>query len=228
MKPVPTTFAVGLLASALALALNAAPAAPSLRNVDAATKVQRAAPGRTLTLASSEAPSTIVSTWLRGKGHASADLNALRVVAQRSDRKGVRHVRMQQEVGGLAVYNAYVKAAVGKRGELLSVIDALAPLPATGLKGAAIDERAALGRAQASLGIASAIPATVQRVGAETRFARAKGFAEGPRVTRVAVPLADGSLQVGFLVETRRMQAVMDDVVEVEQVLHGDGFVGGN
>jgi hypothetical protein len=221
MKPVPTTFAVGLLASALALALNAAPAAPSLRNLDATTKVQRAPPGRTLTLASPEAPSTIVSTWLRGKGHASATVNALRVVAQRVDRKGVRHVRMQQEVGGLAVHEAYVKAAVGKRGELLSVIDALAPLPTSGLKAATIDERTALARAYAAQRITGATPALVQRIGAETRFAKGKGFAEGPRVTRVAVPLADGSLQVGFRVETWRTAGN----ALVETLISGDGRV---
>src|SRR5688572_29668389 len=111
MKAISTTFAVGLLASAIALAVQAAAGTgPALRDSDAATRIERASQGRPLTLPAQAAPATVVSNWLRTRGHGTSSLNALRVASDKADRAGVRQVRMQQEVGGLAVYGSYVKA----------------------------------------------------------------------------------------------------------------------
>jgi hypothetical protein len=221
MKVLASTCAVGLLSAAVALAVQAAAATPTPRDDRAATRITRAANGQALTAPSQAAPSTIVSNFLRGKGHGSGAVNALRVRADALDRKGVRQLRMQQEVGGLAVYGAYVKAAVGRNGAVLSVVENLAPIPATGLQAAKVDETAALRVALGARKIAGAAPARVQKLGAATKFAKTAGFHDGPIVTRVAVPLADGGMQVGFLVETWREAG--NDLVET--LVSGDGRV---
>jgi hypothetical protein len=221
MKVLSTTFAVGLLSAAIGLAVQAAAATPALRDGHASTRISRADAGRSLSPPSQAAPASVVSSWLRGKGHGSGTVSALRVVSDRADPKGIRQLRMEQQVGGLAVYGAYVKAAVDKRGELLSVIENLAPVPATGLGRARIDEAAALRVAIASLKIPASAPGVVMRAGAATRFAKGQGFVDGPLVTRVAVPLSDGSLQVGFLVQTWRTSGNR----LVETLVSGDGDV---
>lgn len=221
MKILASTCAVGLLSAAVALAVQAAAAVPTPRDDRAATRINRAPNGQALTAPSQAAPSTIVSNFLRGKGLGSGAVNALRVRSDSPDSKGVRQLRMQQEVGGLAVYGAYVKAAVGRNGALLSVVENLAPVPATGLQAAKVDEIAALRVALTARKIAGAAPARVQKIGAATKFAKSAGFHDGPIVTRVAVPLADGGLQVGFLVETWREAG--NDLVET--LVSGDGRV---
>ncbi|MUV14515.1 M36 family metallopeptidase [Noviluteimonas gilva] len=221
MKILASTCAVGLLSAAVALAVQAAAAVPTARDDRAATRINRAGNGQALTAPSQAAPSTVVSTFLRGKGLGSGAVNALRVHSDTLDRKGIRQLRMQQEVGGLAVYGAYVKAAVGRNGALLSVVENVAPVPATGLQAAKVDETAALRVALGARKIAGAAPARVQKIGAATKFAKTAGFHDGPIVTRVAVPLADGGMQVGFLVETWREAG--NDLVET--LVSGDGRV---
>lgn len=219
MKAISRTFAVGMLAGAVALAVQAAGGtSPTLRDGRDAARIDRAAPGKSLTAPGSATASTVVLNWLRGKGR---QVQGLRVKADNVDRDGVRQLRMKQEIGGLEVYGAYVKAAVGKRGELISVIDNLAPVPATGLKAATINEAAALRIAFSQLKINAAAPAARGRSGAETQFAKSREFVDAPRVTRVAVPLSDGSLQVGFKVET--WQAKGNRLVET--LVSGDGRV---
>lgn len=219
MKLLSTTCAVGILAGAIALVVQAAAGpSPSLRDSRAATRIDRALPGKALTAPRSATASTVVSNWLASKGR---QVSGLRVGSDRSDHSGIRQVRMKQEVGGLEVYGAYVKAAVGKRGELLSIIDNLAKVPTTGLAAAKINEAAALRVAFASLKITTAAPAIKSRTGAQTQFAKPAGFLESPRVTRVAVPLSDGSLQVGFRVQTWQAKGNL----LVETLVSGDGRV---
>jgi extracellular elastinolytic metalloproteinase len=213
------TFAVGMLSAALALAVQAAAGPASLRNANDATRVVRGN-GNALTAPSSAGGSAVVATWLRGKGLGSA-ANAMRTVSDKPDRKGIRQLRLKQEVGGLQVYGAYAKAAVGKRGELLSIIENFVAVPATGLKTASINEATALQAAFTKLALKDKVPGVVSRTGAVTQFAKGKGFVENPSVTRVAVPLSDGSLQVGFLVETWRTAGNS----LVETLVGGDGRV---
>ena len=221
MKVLASTCAVGLLSAAIALAVQAAVATPTPRDDRAATRISRAPNGQALTAASQAARATIVSNYLRGHGQGAAALNGLRVLSDAPGRKGIRQLRMQQEVGGLAVQGSYVKAAIDANGRLLSVIENLAPVPATGLQAAKVDELAALRVALAARKIAGAAPARLQKAGAETKFAKTAGFHDGPRVTRVAVPLAGGGMQVGFLVETWREAG--NDLVET--LVSGDGRV---
>src|SRR6185295_107657 len=114
---------------------------------------------------------------------------------------GVTHLRLEQQVAGLTVHGSYVKAAINGRGELIHVIEKLAPAGTP--KAAAIDESQALAAALQRLHPAAAASfAAGARSGNTTRFAAGAFFHADPRVTRVAVPMNDGTLAVGYLVET--------------------------
>ncbi len=217
----PTIFLPAtLLAAGIALAVHAADA-PLLPR-DMATHVLRADAGRAFTPPSSAAPAAVVAGYLRAHGRSDATTRSLRVRGEtRNARSGTRFLRMGQEVGGLAVYDTYAKAALNARGQLVSLIENLAPVPAKGVSAASIDESLALDAAIRALHIPAQATRVVLRSGPATRFARGNGFVEGPLVTRVAVPMADGSMQTGFLVQTWRTSGNR----LVETLVGGDGRV---
>ncbi|MBL9126991.1 MAG: M36 family metallopeptidase [Verrucomicrobiales bacterium] len=167
-------------------------------------RVSNSADARGLTAPSAERPSTIVAGFLRAKGVSPTVLASLRPIEEFATRgTGRRHVRLEQEVQGLRVYGAYVKAALNDRGELVHLIDASASVPPN-LIPPTVGEPAALATAlehlhpEAPRGLRSS-----GRSGNTTSFAGdAKFFHREPTVTRVAIPMSDGSLQTGFLVET--------------------------
>ena len=72
------------------------------------------APGaRSLSLPSRAAPAVVVATFLRARGFRPETVASLVVKkAGRVSRTGITHLRIAQEVEGLAVYGTYVKAAV--------------------------------------------------------------------------------------------------------------------
>lgn len=219
MKPT-SLLSATLLAAGIALAVHAADA--PLRPTDLPTRVLHADAGRAFTLPSSAAPSAVVASYLRANGRSDATVRSLRVRGQSAQaHNGVRFLRLGQEVGGLAVYDTYAKAAVNARGQLVSLVENLAPVPAKGVSAAAIDESLALNAAIRALNIPAQPTRAVTRSGTSTRFARGNGFVEGPLVTRVAVPMADGSMQVGFLVQTWRTSGNR----LVETLVGGDGRV---
>ncbi len=113
-------------------------------------------------------------------------------------RGGVTHVRVEQTAGGLRVVGAYAKVAVSSRGEVLQLIDNLAPEGA--VAPAKIDERTALARAMAKLGLAGQ-PGASSRVGNRTELPVSGDFHRAPQIERVAYR-TDGGLAEGFLVET--------------------------
>lgn len=195
-------LAVGLLSASLALAVHAAgnPVTPDAL----ATRSALAQGGRALTLPSQAAPASVAATYLRQRGHSDATVRSLKI---RSDSRhdDRRHLRMAQEVGGLMVYDTYVKATVNRRGELLGMVENLAPVPAGGVTRAAVGEATALAAAFRELKIAGAVPQVATRRGNTTSFAKARGFSAAPTVTRVAIPMSDGTLSTGFLVETWRV-----------------------
>ena len=88
-----------------------------------AARVTQAKAGKPLTAASNASPEAVVAGYLRDHGRASDDVASLRVVDRSTSANGVKHVRMEQEVDGLKVQGAYVKAATNQRGELVQVID---------------------------------------------------------------------------------------------------------
>ncbi|MBA3818121.1 MAG: M36 family metallopeptidase [Deltaproteobacteria bacterium] len=125
----------------------------------------------------------------------------LAVVTQSAPVNGVSHVRLEQTVGGLRVHGAYVKAAITDAGELVQVIEKLAP--ASGLpRAATLKHKDALGAAMKELGYDFATPAQTSANGQKLGFARGTEFHREPSVERVAYLDENGALRQGYLVET--------------------------
>ncbi len=179
-----------LLSSCLAVLVVFSPsvlAANSKRSIDLSSKgarVYRANGNAALTAPSRGARAEAVRSFLSQKGRGPA-AQSLQVIGE-NPRGAVTHLRFSQNVAGLPVYGTYVKASVDDRGRVLSVIE----------------------------NIVDPAPIAVARISGEEAVTRAIGFhhpgrlANGsfwfraPSATRVAVPLADGSLTEGYLVET--------------------------
>lgn len=164
-------------------------------------RVSRAGAAGRLTLPSTAARSEIVSAFLRGR-HDDATVGSLIVESENPTRLGTVHLRLRQQVAGLDVYGTYVKAAMTSAGELVSVVENLAPAGAPLLQ-ASIEYRDALAAA-----LRRHYPAgptdlpEVTATGNRAEFAGGGRFYQNPTVTRVAVPLANGRLRIGYLVET--------------------------
>jgi extracellular elastinolytic metalloproteinase len=145
----------------------------------------------------------VVRSYLRARGFSAATVDSLRQVGANTSRSGLVHLKFEQQVGGLRVHGRYLKAAINARGELVHLIENLAAVPTASLAGPAIAEpnalRAAMARvhpdAQINVGAGA-------RNGNATTFPRGAFFFADPSVTRVAVPMSDGSMTVGMLVET--------------------------
>jgi hypothetical protein len=184
-----------------ALAAYPATAATGGRWNERSANIYRSEGVHALTLPSTASPNAVVGQFLGAKGRDAATLRSIAMVSQGAARNGVAHSRMEQRVNGLAVYGSYAKAAINERGELVHLIENLAPVGR--LAGANINERqalaAALGRLYPSI---SADMAVSGRKAETTTFAGGAFFHTDPSATRVAIPMADGSLQEGFLVQT--------------------------
>jgi hypothetical protein len=151
-----------------------------------------------------------------------------------SPQTGMMHLRLEQEVAGLRVHDTYVKAAFTRRGELVHVIESLAPVPAAVSLQTRIDEAKALVIALRTLypTLRGQIPVT-GREGNTSLFAKSTFFYDSPRVERVLIPLSSGTLKPGFLVETwtqhgnRLHEALIDgdgSVLEVENRTNSDSY----
>lgn len=168
------------------------------------TAILGAGNGTPLALPQAGTAPAIIRDFMRNQ-HAGADLGLL--VAELENHRaahGLTHVRMAQEIGGLRVYGAYVKATVDDRGALVHVIDNLAETPRGGLAPALADEDEAL-RTVLALHHPAVAPGTLRSAtqdGNTTAYAHDGTFHRNPTVTRVAVPLDSGAMQEGFLVET--------------------------
>jgi len=186
--------------------------APVDTSADSARRY-RAPAGAALTPPSGEAPGAVVAAFVRARLDApTADSLALRkenLVA----RTGVTHLEFGQRVAGLDVHGTYVRASVNARGELVNLIENLAPLPPA-LVPASVDARGALesvlrryypGREFEGLEIGTE--------GASTTFGAGGLFSSDPTVTRVAVPMTNGAMHTGFLVETWDTENVLRHTV---------------
>ena len=154
-----------------------------------------------LTAASNAARPDIVAGFLRGR-HDAATIASLVTDSENPTADGPVHLKMHQRAGGLDVYGTYVKATTSRDGQLLSVIENLAPAgPA--LLPASIDYRDALTSAlqRRYPGGPTDLP-EVSAAGNRVEFGSNGRFLENPAVTRMAIPLANGRLRIGFLVET--------------------------
>jgi extracellular elastinolytic metalloproteinase len=187
---------------AAALLCSAAAFAQSAAGLDhGSARVERAAPGRPLSAASNAAPDAIVANQLRARGHSDAALASLDAVQSRRGPNGATQVRFEQRVAGLTVHGAYVKGTVNARGELVHLIDNLARVSAP--RAARIDASAAMKVALAQLhpGRSSELRVAATR-GNTTLFDGGSFFHGQPEATAVAIPMSDGSLARGWLVQT--------------------------
>jgi extracellular elastinolytic metalloproteinase len=192
-----TLSAVSALLMSAGLAMAQAPGLDR-----SAPRVSRAEAGRPLTAASRAAPAEIVIGFLRNRGRSAGVLASLRTTRSSLGAHGVTHLRMEQVVDGLVVHGAYVKAAVNARGELVQVLDRLVEVtaaPAASRIDAAAALRAAMARVHPSESIVFR-PAGAQ--GDSTAFEGGTFFHAAPTVTAVAIPLANGTLERGWLVQT--------------------------
>jgi extracellular elastinolytic metalloproteinase len=127
---------------------------------------------------------------------------SLGVARENRGARGVTHLLMEQSLGGRAVYGAYVKACLDAQGRLTSVIDAtVAPGQVRKSSLTANDARAAA----LAFRFGSSVPALWR----------------DPVVTPVVVPMSDGALEEGFVVETWELKS--NDLWHT--VIGGDGAV---
>jgi extracellular elastinolytic metalloproteinase len=181
-----------------------------------AARIERAAPGRPLTPPSSAAPQDIVREYIRGR-HAAATMQSLVVTRDAAD-ASAHHLAFEQEVAGLRVHGAYLRASLSARGELLTVIDQLVPVPA--LVPERVGARDALASVLRRYYPQAAVPAAVRSSDNETVFAASPLFPDPPTATRIAVPMANGALHVGYVVETWDRDNILRHTV-----VGGDGRV---
>ena len=163
---------------AVLFAVSAAAAPPAFRGH--APQISRSEQG--LTSPSNAAAADVVRGYLRQPDR------ALAVTRQNQGGRGVTHLLMEQSIGGRAVYGAYVKASVDAQGRLTSIIDAtVAPGAVTRTSLSASDARAAA----LAFRFGGNVPALYRE----------------PVVTPVVVPLSDGTLAEGFVVETWELKS---------------------
>ena len=187
-----------------------------------AANIHRGNAAQPLTLPSNASPVAVVAQFLRAHGRNDGTASSVAAVAQSQSRNGASQLRMEQRVNGLLVHDGYVKAAIGARGELIHVIDGLANVPPGKIAAPAVNESAALLAALGRLYPDDTFnPSQVRRNGETVNFARGTLFAEEPTVTKVAIPMSDGSLSGGYLVTTWRKQGNLLH----ETLIAGDGRV---
>jgi hypothetical protein len=194
-----------------------------------------------LTAPSSAARAEIIRGFLRDRGNAAAAAQ-LRVTSERAARGGITHLRLEQRIGELRVHGAYVKAALGKTGELLQIIERTVPVGP--IAQARIGERDALAAALAALGhgvasvagvagVAIDAPAPVAVAGNVTTFAAVPGLHAPASAERVVYADERGALRAGFLVETwttrgNQLDHTLVDgdgqIVSIEHLTAGDRY----
>ena len=154
-----------------------------------------------LTLPSNAGRPSIVSAFLAAR-HDASTVSSLVPDAEDATSQGAVHVRMHQRVAGLDVYGTYVKATMTREGALVSVIENLVPA-GPGLLPASADYRDALTAAlqRRYPGAPTDLP-EVSSANNRVEFGGGGRFLENPAVTRMAIPLANGRLRIGYLVET--------------------------
>ena len=176
---------------------------PGVAYEPARAAVLKAAPGAALSAPSAAPRATVVAAFLKSRGASDATVASVRDAHVNTAPTGVTHVRLEQRVDGLLVHGRYAKVAIDRQGRVLHLIDALAPVPRAALLAPSIGEADALAVAMAHLHPGVVADPTVAATSANTKsFTRSAFFHAAPTVTRVAIPRADGTMAVGFLVET--------------------------
>jgi extracellular elastinolytic metalloproteinase len=188
------------LVLSLGLLVAAAASAQEMRDPAAGSaRVDRAPRGAALTLPANGPRADVVAAFVRAR-HGGETADTLVVTRENPvERTGITHVEMGQHIAGLQVYGTYVRAAMTARGELVSVIENLVRpgrlVPAAATPRQALE--AVLARHYGPLNL----PET-GAAGETTTFGRGSVFDQEPSVTRVAVPMNDHTMHVGYLVIT--------------------------
>jgi extracellular elastinolytic metalloproteinase len=158
---------------------------------------------KSLTASSKAQPESVVVKFLGTHGIDAATLASLREVGRHAGQSGQTHIRMEQQIGGLRVLDAYVTATVNARGELVHLIENVAPAKRAAIASTKASEaqalKAALARLYPKLQTASAIIGLQDNV---TTFDKGTFFYSSPTVERVTYLTASGVLKGGFLVQT--------------------------
>jgi hypothetical protein len=179
----------------------------------ASARRDRAPNGGALTAPSTSSPGAVVAGYVRARrGAAVADSLTLRKENPVA-RTGVVHLEFGQRVNDLDVHGTYVRGSVNARGELVSLIENLvAPPPA--LVPSSIDARGALAAVLRRYypGLDPGFP-ELRSEGHSTIFGRGTVFSSDPTVTRVAVPMTNGAMHTGFLVETWDLDNILRHTV---------------
>jgi len=187
----------------LCATLSAAPAfAQEARDFSASSaRVNRNQDGQPLTGPSNARRPDIVTAFLAAR-HPQRTVQGIVLLKENAAPTGVTHLNFGQRVAGLDVYGTYVRAAVSQRGEIISLIENLADVP-PGLVPATESHRGALESVLAEYYTGNIDNLPELRTSGETvAFGRGGRFSEDPTVTRVAVPMANGAMQTGYLVVT--------------------------
>jgi extracellular elastinolytic metalloproteinase len=179
MRSIPGSLAVALLCASSFWAGTALAAGGK-------ADVYRSSPGKPLAPASGAAPAAVVAKFARAHGR---DPATLRPTGQSRSANGNQHLRYEQVIGGYRVAGAYLKATVSPRGELLHVIDALAPSPKAKVAAPRVSAAAAQDAAFASLG-----------------YSASTAFYKAPVTERVVLRDASGALGGGYEVRTWTLQ----------------------
>jgi hypothetical protein len=166
----------------------------------ASARTSRGPAGAALTGPSNAARPDIVSAFLRSR-HDARTVQTL-ILLRENVARGVTHLNFGQQVAGLEVYGTYARAALSARGEIVSMVENLAAVPPA-LVPAAVTARGALDAVLAEYyaGGDGNLP-ELRTSGQTVVYGRGARFTEDPTVTRVAVPMSNGTMQTGYLVVT--------------------------
>jgi extracellular elastinolytic metalloproteinase len=151
----------------------------------AEARVMRQADGSALTPPSRAPHAEIAASFLQSQGLSPRAIRGMvEVSVNRVERTGVTHRQYEQKVQGLPVFGAYSRMAIDEQGRVVSAIDRLVEVPES-VRPASIRE-------------GNALEAALDHLFGSDR----PELHQAPVVTRMAVPMEDGTLREGFLVET--------------------------
>jgi extracellular elastinolytic metalloproteinase len=171
------------LATAVLIASTAAAQGRSEFAIPAARTSQ---PGGTLPAAAS--PRAALQQLLRAQGRDQTTIDSVVEESQSPGKNGMTHARFEQRAAGVPVHGTYAKVALSAEGSLVNVVENLVAVPR------------AIGRAR--INQQEAINAAVASLYPALRTVPAGFFRSAPSATRVAIPFSDGTMSIGYVVET--------------------------
>ena len=143
----------------------------------------------------------VAKEFLAAHGRDAATLASLKVTSQFTSRE-ITHITYGQAVSGVRISGAYAKIALNAKGNLIHVIDNLFKVP-TSVAGAQVGASKALYAAIAkNLPSVADRPGLLRKSGLTSYFQKTISFRQSPKVERVLLARANGSLERAFAVTT--------------------------